>query len=36
MAVAARTDGESAAHAPVDIDFLTWNETHGNGFLARR
>lgn len=25
-----------ASHAPVDIDFLTWNETHGNGFLARR
>lgn len=25
-----------AAHAPLEVDFLTWNEAHGNGFLARR
>lgn len=23
-------------HTPVEIDFCTWNEAHGNGFLARR
>lgn len=23
-------------HAPVEVDFTTWNETHGNGLLAQR
>jgi len=25
-----------ATHAPVEVDLCTWNEAHGNGFLARR
>lgn len=24
------------SHAPVEVDFLTWNEAHGNGLLAQR
>lgn len=26
----------NASHAPVEIDLCTWNEQHGNGYLARR